>query len=196
VPQNGYRTQSISFTKGTGAIFQGQIRFDYRETTSSGVENKSILWNLGTLNEEDISVATPSFSASGEVFYELVKNSVPVDDSVTRRTPYAFELLVTAGSEDLRTYMLVNEPTSSLAQNKPSFTNVTGGLGIFSGRTTFSQYKYVQNPSNPNVRALSVNSTRELCEGQFTFNLGFCSNHSNDLAQQSNGTPGYSFACD
>lgn len=189
VPANGYRTQSISFTTGTGAVFNGKIRFDYREVTPSGTELKSVLWNLGNLDKEDITVGTPSFSASGETFYELIRNSVPVDPNVTRRTPYAFELLVTAGSEDLQTYMLVNEPTSSLAQNKPTFSNVTGGLGIFSARTTVSQYKYVQNPSNPNIRALSVNSTRELCEGQYTFNLDFCSNQTNDIAQ------GYSFAC-
>jgi hypothetical protein len=189
VPANGYRTQTISFSKGTGAIYNGAIRFDYRETTASGTETKSILWNLGTLNEEDITSNSPSFSASGELFYELINNRVSVDSDVIRRTPYAFELLITAGSEDLRTYMLVNEPTSSLAQNKPTFTNVTGGLGIFSARTTVSQYKYVQNPSNPNIRALNVSSTRELCEGQYTFGLGFCSNHSNDIAQN------YSFAC-
>ena len=189
VPANGYRTQTISFTKGTGAIFNCKIRFDYRETTSSGTETKSVLWNIGSLNEEDILVTSPSFSASGETFYELIKNRVPVNDDVTRRTPYAFELLITAGSEDLRTYMLVNEPTSSLAQNKPTFTNVNGGLGIFSARTTVAQYKYAQSPSNPNVRALNVSSTRELCEGQYTFNLDFCSDHTNDIAQ------GYSFAC-
>lgn len=189
VPANGYRTQSISFTKGTGAVFNGKINFQYREETPSGTELKSILWNLGSVNEEDLVVSTPSFSASGEVFYELVKNSVPVDDNVIRRTPYAFELLVTAGSEDLQTYILVNEPTSSLAQNKPTFSNVTGGLGIFSARTTVSQYKLVQDISSPNIRALSVNSTRELCEGQYTFNLDFCSAHTNDIANN------YSFAC-
>lgn len=196
VPANGYRTQTISFTKGTGAVFNGKIRFDYREVTPSGAELKSIVWDLGTMKEEDITASTPSFSASGEVFYELVKNSVPVDENVIRRTPFAFELLITAGSEDLNTYMLVNEPTSSLAQNKPTFSNVTGGLGIFSARTTAAQEKFVINSSNPNIRALSVNSTRELCEGQYTFNLDFCSNHPNDLAQQNNGTPGYEFACD
>ncbi|MEX2485111.1 MAG: DUF4249 family protein [Brumimicrobium sp.] len=189
VPANGYRTQSISFNKGTGAVFNAKLRFDYRETTASGTETKSILWNLGSMRAEDLISSTPSFSADGEVFYEFVKNKVSVDDNVTRRTPYAFEIIITAGSEDLQTYMLVNEPTSSLAQNKPTFSNVTGGLGIFSARTSVTQYKYAQDPSNPNKRALSVNSTRELCEGQYTYNLDFCSNHSNDIAF------GYSFAC-
>lgn len=192
VPANGYRTQSISFTKGSGAIYNGKIKFEYRETTASGTETKSILWNLGSLNEEDISVATPSFAASGEVFYELVGNRVSEDEDVIRRTPYAFELLITAGSEDLKTYILVNEPTSNLAQNKPTFSNVNGGLGIFSARTTVSQRKFFQDPNNPNsnIRGLSLNSTRELCIGQYTGTLNFCSNHSTDIANN------YDFACD
>lgn len=189
VPKNGYRTQSISFSQGTGDIFNGKIRFDYIETTDSGNEKKSILWDLGSISKEDITVSTPSFAAGGELFYELVGNTIEVNDAVTRRTPYAFELIITGGSEDLNTYILVNEPTSSLAQNKPTFSNITGGLGIFSARTTVTQFKYVQNPSNPNVRALSVNSTKELCKGQYTGTLKFCSNHVNDIAQ------GYDFAC-
>ncbi|MDX1651459.1 MAG: DUF4249 family protein [Brumimicrobium sp.] len=189
VPANGYRTQSFSFSKGTGVVFKAKLRFDYVETTPSGSVLKSLLWNLGSLDGDDLISTTGTFSASGEQFYELCRNSIPVDPNVTRRTPEAFEIIITAGSEDLHTYMLVNEPTSSLAQTKPTFSNVNGGIGIFSARTSVSQYKPVQDPSNPNIRALSVNSTRELCEGAYTFNLGFCSDHVNDIAQ------GYSFAC-
>jgi hypothetical protein len=182
VAVNGYRSQSMTFSKGTGAVFSGEIHFEYKEQTASGTETKTIRWNLGSMSEEDITVSTPSFTASGEVFYELVRNSVPVDGNVIRRWPYAFDLRITAGSEDLQTYMLVNEPTSSLAQNKPTFSNVNGGLGIFSARTTISQYKLQDPPSpaSPFIRGLNTQSTKELCEGQYTFNLDFCSDHDND----------------
>lgn len=190
VPQNGYNTQSISFSTGTGgAIYKLQIRFDYREFKPSGNENKSVLWDVGTLRIADITTSTPSIGASGEAFYELIANRIKEDPDVTKRTIRGFELLVTAGSEDLNTYMLTNEPTSSLAQNKPTFSNVEGALGIFSARTTAEQYKPFQNPGSPNIRALNVNSTRELCEGQYTGSLKFCSDNTNDIAQN------YSFAC-
>lgn len=189
VPLNGYKTQSIAFSAGEGAaLYKVQVRFDYREFKPSGNENKSILWDVGTLRAEDLQ-SSPSVGANGEVFYEIVSNRVVQDPTVTRRTIRGFELIVTAGSEDLNTYMLTNEPTSSLAQNKPTFSNVEGGLGIFSARTTAVQYKPFQNPNNPNIRGLNVNSTRELCEGQYTTSLLFCSDNTNDIAQN------YSFAC-
>ena len=190
VPQNGYNTQSIAFSTGTGAaIYKVQIRFDYREFKPSGNENKSLLWDVGTIRIADLTTSTPSLGANGEAFYEFISNRIEQDPAVTRRTIRGFELFVTAGSEDLNTYMLTNEPTSSLAQNQPTFSNIDGGLGIFSARTTASQYKPFQNPNNPNIRGLNVNSTREMCQGQYTGSLLFCSDNTNDIAQN------YPFAC-
>jgi hypothetical protein len=34
------------------------------------------------------------------------------------------------------TYIAVNEPSSSINQNKPEFTNLTNALGVFSSRNT------------------------------------------------------------
>ncbi len=190
VAQNGYNTQSIVFSEGEGTTFKAQIRFEYREHRPGDIENKEILWNLGSKDLSNITTSSPSFAANGEVFYELVANRIEKDETVTRRTIKAFELILTAGSEDLNTYMLTNEPTSSLAQNKPTYSNVDGGLGIFSARTSVNQYKPFQPASNPNVRAFSINSTKELCQGQYTGYLKFCSDHTNDQSL------GYDFACD
>lgn len=190
VPLNGYNTQTIAFSEGIGAVvYKVQIQFDYRNHKPSGNELKSILWDIGTIRSEDLQ-STPTVGASGETFYELVANRIEEDPDVTKRTIRGFHLIVTAGSEDLNTYMLTTEPTSSLAQNKPTFSNVDGALGIFSARTTAVQYKPFPNPSNPNIRGLNLNSTRELCEGQYTGMLKFCSDNPNDIAQN------YSFACD
>jgi len=179
VPLNGYRTQQVRFTKGTGAVFNARMDFRYIEETASGNELKTVNWNLGDITAEDISTATGNISAQGEFFYQLVRDNVPeVDASIIRRYVENFEINVTAGSDDLFTYMLVNQPSSSLAQNKPEYTNVEGGLGIFSSRVTVTLFREAFNP--PNSRALSTNSTRELCEGQYTFDRGFCSPIPND----------------
>jgi hypothetical protein len=189
VPLNGYNTQAIAFSEGTGAvIYKVQIQFNYRDYKPTGNVNRSVTWDVGTLRTSDLNSAT-AIGANGEAFYEFLANSIPEDSEVTKRTVRSFDLLVTAGSEELNTYMLTNEPTSSLAQNKPTFSNVDGGLGIFSARTTAEQNKPFQSTDSPNIRALSVNSTRELCEGQYTIGLKFCSDNTNDISQ------GYSFAC-
>jgi hypothetical protein len=186
VPLNGYRTQQVRFTKGTGAVFNAQMDFNYVEQTAAGNEVKKLNWNLGDIAASDISTPTGNVSAQGELFYQLVRNRVPAADaSIIRRYVHSFEIRVTAGSDDLYTYMLVNQPTSSIAQNKPEYSNVEGALGIFSSRVTVTLFKTAFLP--PNTRALSTNSTRELCEGQYTFDRGFCSPIPNDNP--------YSFYC-
>lgn len=187
VPANGYRNQFIRFSKGEGAIFNCRVIFGYRELTSNGAEIKYINWNLGDMSEKDISGPQGSFNARGERFYQLLQSRIPVDENVIRRTAESIEIRITAGSDELLTYLLVNQPTSSLAQNKQEFSNIEGGLGIFSSRTTITQFKPAINNQGPNIRALSTPSTKELCEGQYTLFLDFCSNHPNDQS--------YSYSC-
>ena len=43
----------------------------------------------------------------------------------------AVELILTAGNEDLNTYMQVNEPVTGIVTERPIFTNVNNGIGIF-----------------------------------------------------------------
>ncbi|HLV43103.1 MAG TPA: DUF4249 family protein [Brumimicrobium sp.] len=170
---NGYKSTPITYTAGTGAIFKTQLRFDYREFTASGQTDKSILWNLGEAKGSDLVGSTFSTFAKGEVFYELLSKRILVDPAVTKRNVSGFEIILTVGSDDLYTYMLTNEPTSSLAQNKPTYSNVEGALGIFSSRVTIKQYKAAFN--SPITRALNQNSTQELCKGPYTVALKFCS---------------------
>lgn len=190
VPLNGYRSQPISFSQSItpdmtddqeAQIYKVQILFEYVEHKPSGNEKKSILWDIGSVDLENTTSSVPSVSASGELFYEIVASRVEQDPDVTKRTIESFEILVTAGSEDLKTYMMVNEPTSSLAQNKPEYSNVEGGLGIFSSRNTIVQIKEFDPPGiTPSLRGLSLSSTKELCQGQYTGDLLFCSDHEDD----------------
>lgn len=169
-----YGAQPIRFSVGNAEIFNTRLLFNYREVRASGTELKTLAWNLGSIRRKDIPAQTAVVTADGETFYERCRNNIPIDDEVIRREVASFEILITAGSQDLNTYMLVNEPASSLAQNKPEFSNVEGALGIFSSRLTVSQFKIDYSP--PSIRALSSNSTRELCNGSFTVPLNFCSN--------------------
>jgi hypothetical protein len=173
VPLNGYKSTPITFSIGNGAVYKMQLRFDYREFTTSGQDDKSVLWNLGEVDGADLISSTSSIFASGEVFYDLLSRRIPVDAAVTKRTVRGFEIVLTAGSADLQTYILTNEPTSSLAQNKPTYSNVEGALGIFSSRVTVKQTKPYFSP--PATRSLNQNSTKELCKGPYTIALNFCS---------------------
>ena len=79
----------------------------------------------------------------------------------------------------------MNTPSSSLAQSKPSYTNltVTEGfrvVGLFSSIQTVKVYMPFYVPNNQFIRSLDKKSTRELCEGPITGLLRFCSDHVQD----------------
>lgn len=187
VSLNGYRNQAIRFSKGNAAVFNVTLIFRYKEITASGSSIKELKWNIDDLKATEAPTTEAVVFARGEAFYEFLSNRIPVDNNVIRREIENAEIQVTAGTEALNTYILVNQPSTSLSQNKPEFTNIEGGMGIFSTRTTRTIFKQDYMP--PNQRAFNANSTRELCQGPYTVSLGFCSSLSIDEAQ------GYSFVC-
>lgn len=191
--QNEYRAVPFTWTKGNGRRFNFNMSFHYKETNNNGiVTNKSFEWNLGEIMAN--STNNVSVNANGELFYQLVKNNIPVDNSIVRREHTYFLITLVAGSEDLHNFIIANQPTTSLAQNKPSFTNLEGGIGIFSSRFTIRNTKYFINPSFQNWRSLDQRSTKELCEGQYTGLLRFCSSHIQDVNPNLPGNP-QSFVC-
>lgn len=181
VNANGYKTASVSYKLGDGAIFKTQISVNYIEYTSSGQEKKSVLWDLGTKTRSDISTPTTTISANGELFYQFLEKKIGTNPDVIKRTLESIDIVLTAGSEDLYTYMLTNKPTSSLAQSKPTYSNLEGGLGIFSSRATYKQVR--PKPGYPNLRALNESSRKELMSGQYTTVLNFCSDHPADASK-------------
>lgn len=170
-----YATQSIRFSLGNAHIYNTQFFFRYRERNNDGTSSiETMRWNLGDLNKDNIIGTNGSAMASGERFYELVREQVVENSEVFQRRVHEIETLITAGSEELHLYMLTNQPTSGLTQNKPEYSNVDGGLGIFTSRLTVNQIKPV-HVQESNARALSTQSTDYLCRGPVTVHLDFCS---------------------
>ena len=71
----------------------------------------------------------------GKKFFTFLRNSIPKDDTKVR----AFKnltLIMTVGTTDLETYINVNRPITGIVQERPQFTNINNGIGIFSSRFT------------------------------------------------------------
>lgn len=180
-----YQSQAITVDQvGNARKLNAKIRIDYREyLTPTDSIDKSILWNLG---DADLALGANShvFVAEGTSFYNLIKSNIAVNPSLDKRRLIGIELLVTGASEDLASYIEVNQPSSNLAQNKPEYTNldVTEGfkvIGVFTSRFTLQEYKAAVGGISQ-IRALDKKSLRELCQGPITGTLGFCSNHQAD----------------
>ena len=69
---------------------------------------------------------------------EINKQTVP---NLKNRKALYMEYFVYAGAESLSDFLLVNAPSTTIAQDKPFYTNINGGVGIFSSRSTSSVTK-------------------------------------------------------
>lgn len=189
-----YQSTSVLISNtGNSRVVNAKIQVRYNEYIGNEYESKSFDWIVG---ETDVlSNSSQSFGANGQTFYNLVANNVEPNDAVTKRVLKGFEIQITGGAEDLYNYIVVNTPSSSLAQSKPTYTNLTvtegyRAIGLFSSVQTVKTYRpFYVSPQQAFIRALDKNSTRELCEGQITGFLKFCSDHPADNANNED------FAC-
>lgn len=192
-----YKSQSVTVSNvGNAHVLNASIDIILSEFVDNSSQNKGINWQIG---EADVTPNTAkTFSANGETFYNLIKNNISDNELINRRNLIGFDITVTGGSEDLYNYMIVNRPSSSLAQNKPTYTNlnVTNDyrvIGIFSSIQTIKFDKPFVYPPSQNVRGLNKPSTQELCEGPITGLLQFCSQHPLDIFGPGGAT---SYGCD
>lgn len=168
---------TASGSGGRNSRYNVKFVFHWDEYTGGIPTSKSFTWNLSEVSGENYTGGTISVSVPGEQFFQMVRDRVPIDPSVERRLHTKVEIILTAGAEDLTNYMLASQPSSSLAQSKPTYTNLEGAIGLFSARYTDRFEKLFVDPIYNNYRTLDQNSMRELCEGPYTYELDFCSNH-------------------
>lgn len=158
----------------------------YEYTSANDSTLLTIPWNLG---EKEVTPNTAeTYTAVGQTFYNIVKAGVTNNPNIIKRRLHSITSKFTGAAEDLVNYMSVSEPSSSLAQTKPTFTNLTMEgdgrvVGIWSSRQTFSFEKIIVIDPASTYRGMDVKSTAELCSGPITGLLFFCSNHNGDMAQ-------------
>jgi hypothetical protein len=169
---------------GNSFVVNTQLDIAFNEHRGNDISVKKFKWQLGEVST--LPGTAKTFTALGKTFYDLVKANVSNDPTITKRTFNGIYVTVTGGAEELYNYMVVNQPSSTLAQSKPSYTNLTVSngkrvVGIFSSRQTIKIFKpFSVSAQQAFIRAIDKKSTRELCQGPITGTLLFCSNHPGD----------------
>lgn len=165
---NDYTRKVIQWVSGkNGRLYQPTIRFHYFEKnkfTNTEVQ-KYVDWvfapqkSTGTDGGETMEV-----SFMGADFYQFIKGMLSPDANVWRY-PGKLDFMFYVASEKFNTYMEVSAPSTGIVQEKPVYTNVENGIGIFSSRLRdYSRKGFVMND----------NSLVKLYSGQYTNSLGFC----------------------
>lgn len=180
-----YANSGIAVNTGNAAVINTTMRIHYSDFVGSDTIAQVIDWNLG---ESEVIGTSQNFSMNGETFFDIIASDCEAGDpNVFKRNINGLTVEVVAGSQDLYNYILVNQPSSSIAQNKPTFTNLTATndhevIGLFSSRLTRSVFHPMQHPTTQNIRCIDRNSTAELCIGPITGLFLFCSQQSLDIS--------------
>jgi hypothetical protein len=192
VATKGYATSTVGFNKGDAFVANVKIQITIKEYIGSNFTTKILDWNLGDLNSASMTTATNLVNANGKTFYTVIRDGVTNDPNITKRMLKSIKVILTGGSEDLEKYMKLAAPSSSLAQTKPTFTNLTATndrkvVGIFSARstTTISKEDWILFGVSTYKVAIDKNSMKELGIGSLTGSLLFCT----DNPQYNIGTP-------
>lgn len=161
-----YLTYAFRWNQANAATrYETYLVLNYIQVTTTDTTEVALEWYLGEVRGTDETEK----NIKGYQFYvwlrDRISNSGSLNPSnLLYRKFNGLDFKVVAAGEDLDTYMEVNEPVTGIVQDRPEFTNVINGVGIFSSRTSeIIEYKF-----------LNKFSLEELCKGQFTYNLEFC----------------------
>ncbi|MDZ4751634.1 MAG: hypothetical protein SGI87_08485 [Flavobacteriales bacterium] len=165
------------------------IRFHYTEQLWADLEHtipvggpvaKYIDYSVGEL-EVGTDVLTGSqqeIEFNGESFFATIGSKIPVNAYVTRQVGYfdnfttrALDFRIAMANEELNTYMNVSDPVTGIVQERPSYTNLANGIGLFASRSL----KQLQNVPFRAAGAQNQNANfKALIYGNYTKFHNFC----------------------
>ncbi len=186
---------SAAYTKVKfGAPVNAQIcsfamRFFYTDSLYSGTkEHHYVDMDFGfkkasALDGSDIM----DFSFVGDDFYKTLRKEIPDNPNVESRKADSINFFIIGGGTELSLYNEINGTSGAFGQEKPAYSNITDGYGVFSARYTKKINKAyyncsIGNPSgNPQSNIITSNSLLALATCPHTCMLRFkyCGNSLN-----------------
>lgn len=133
------KSSKIEWTSAEGGKrYQVIVRFFYQETSiqnPSQTEEKYVDWVImpGKLSKSDEGGEIIESSYSNDAFYALLHTNLEVNPDLERAARYLQYYFIVA-AKDLNNYIEVSQPSNSIVQEKPSYTNIENGIGLFSSR--------------------------------------------------------------
>lgn len=155
-------------------MFTERIWVDAAHTQLASETERVLRWDLGEEQADDDEGGQEiKLPTNGEAFFQFLASRLEEDPFITRELGTwndnidrvrAFNFVLSIANAELDTYLSVNAPVTGVIQERPVYTNISGGLGLFASRTQQS------------VDGLGISkpSVQELVEGPHTAALQFC----------------------
>lgn len=133
------KNSKLEWTSAAGGKrYQVIVRFFYQETSvvdPSHTEEKYLDWLIlpSKLSKLDVGGEMMEAFYSNDAFYATLASKLDVNPDVVRVARRLQYFFIVAANE-LNTYIEVTQPSNSIVQEKPSYSNIENGIGLFSSR--------------------------------------------------------------
>ena len=131
---NDYSLSTVTWddSNDNGKIYQLDLVINYTENQLS----KQLIFSQPLVDNTETKM-----SIDGESFFNFLRAGLTKDNTKVRYFN-SIDLVMTVGSEDLDTYIKVNKPITGIVQERPQFSNINNGIGLFSSRFTKTRYSF------------------------------------------------------
>lgn len=162
----GYADYSVRWTSGSyGKRYELSYRFKWDEVIGTDTTHHSFEEPIGFVVANGLGAGqSMDLPMSGEAFFQSIANHIHDDPAVTLRIFRGVDLIWWVGGDELHTYLQLGSPISGLVEERPAYTNITNGYGLFTSRVSREVVD----------KGLNDPATGELVNGQYTGTLRFC----------------------
>ncbi len=158
---NGY---DVEWTSTAGAmLYQLTLGFHYYEITTTDTTEHYLEYPLATrTSQTDQGDEKITQNINGNTFFQYLSSHIEANDNIRRiAKEKCLDFIFVVGSTDLNTYIEVSSPSNGIVQEKPAYTNINNGIGIFSAR--FDKTIFGKELDQKTIDSLAVsNLTRDL----------------------------------
>ncbi|PID94332.1 MAG: hypothetical protein CSA95_03345 [Bacteroidetes bacterium] len=151
-------TKAVSILSSkNGRRYEVYLTFNYEEVMKGSdiPVKKSIVWrSFPTRKSANANGGEElNFDFVTQSFWRWLNKEIPyADEAMEERVEkrYAGQIVFTfqVAEEQFNTYMEVNEPSLSIVQERPTYTNIENGIGIFSARYDKERAFYLSETSS------------------------------------------------
>ncbi len=132
---NAYKFRVTWNSTANAKLYQLIMRFNYVDSTLTGKVNQHIDKIFSEVKTQGVGGGELiEFTIVGQEYLQYIANQISDYPGLIKRTPGNVDLIGIAAGEELSTFIDVNKPSTGVVQQKPEYTNIANGLGVFSAR--------------------------------------------------------------
>ena len=158
--------QTVSWNVAkNGVLHQFVIRYFYTDVPQSGSTSSHYVDLVFPTKRADPNALNEKMVIEfyGSSFYQNLEAKISLPEAGMKRYSDSLYYMFNVADEDFTIYLDINGPSNSVVQERPAYSNVTNGVGLFSSRFFKTRY----------FSSLNIKSLNELYSGQYTYKLGF-----------------------